>query len=118
MIIFLSCSKCQGTNWTGFFFPYFLQVVYDKDTFFADDRMGDAEIDIQPLVSAAKAHENSTITESMQLGKWLASEDNTLVTDSVIKLADGKVMQAITLRLQNVETGELQIELECVPLTH
>uniref|UniRef100_A0A1D1YH19 Putative ADP-ribosylation factor GTPase-activating protein AGD11 n=3 Tax=Anthurium amnicola TaxID=1678845 RepID=A0A1D1YH19_9ARAE len=96
--------------------PLKLQV-YDKDTFTTDDRMGEAEIDIQPLVSAAKAYENSNIVESMQLGKWLASEDNTLVKDSVISLVEGKVKQEITLRLQNVERGELEIELECVPLT-
>lgn len=94
-----------------------LQEVYDKDTFSTDDRMGEVEIDIQPLVVAAKAYENSTMTESVQLGKWLASEDNTLVKDSVINLAEGKVKQEIALRLQNVERGELEIELECVPLS-
>lgn len=93
-------------------------LVYDKDTFSTDDFMGDAEIDIQPLVSAAKAYEKSTIKESMQLGKWVASKDNTLVQDSVINLVDGgKVKQEISLRLQNVERGVLEIELECVPLT-
>ncbi|KAF8396239.1 hypothetical protein HHK36_017854 [Tetracentron sinense] len=91
--------------------------VYDKDTFTTDDRMGEAEIDIQPLYSAAKAYENSTITESMQLGRWVATKDNTLVKDSVINLVDGKVKQEITLRLQNVECGVLEIELECVPLS-
>lgn len=100
-----------------FNFHFLSQLVYDKDKFSADDRMGEAEIDIQPLVSAAKAYENSTITESMQLGKWLATEDNTLVKDSIISLIDGKVKQEITLRLQNVERGELEIELECVPLS-
>ncbi|XP_010938593.1 probable ADP-ribosylation factor GTPase-activating protein AGD11 [Elaeis guineensis] len=96
--------------------PLKLQV-YDKDTFSTDDRMGEAEIDIQPLVSAAKAYENSTISEPMQLGKWLASDDNTLVKDSIISLDNGKVKQEIALRLQNVERGELEIELECVPLS-
>ncbi|XP_074567815.1 putative ADP-ribosylation factor GTPase-activating protein AGD11 isoform X1 [Curcuma longa] len=96
--------------------PLKLQV-YDKDTFSTDDRMGEAEIDIQPLVAAAKAYENSNISESMQLGKWLASEDNTLVKDSIISLVDGRVKQELTLRLQNVERGELEIELECVPLS-
>ncbi|XP_068659292.1 probable ADP-ribosylation factor GTPase-activating protein AGD11 isoform X1 [Aristolochia californica] len=95
--------------------PLKLQV-YDKDTFSADDRMGEAEIDIQPLISAAKAYENSSITEPMHLGKWLANEDNTLIKDSQISVADGKVKQEITLKLQNVERGELEIELECVPL--
>ncbi|KAK6228663.1 hypothetical protein QUC31_005916 [Theobroma cacao] len=92
-------------------------LVYDKDTFSTDDFMGDAEIDIQPLVAAAKACENSELRESMQLGKWVASKDNTLVKDGIITLVDGKVKQEISLRLQNVERGVLEIELECVPLT-
>lgn len=90
-------------------------LVYDKDKFTTDDFMGEAEIDIQPLVSAAKAYENSTITESMQLGKWIAGQDNTLVKDGIISLADGKVKQEISLKLKNVERGVLDIELECVP---
>ncbi|XP_011000552.1 PREDICTED: probable ADP-ribosylation factor GTPase-activating protein AGD11 isoform X1 [Populus euphratica] len=92
-------------------------LVYDKDTFSTDDFMGEAEIDIQPLVAAAKAYENSTITESMQLGKWIAGQENTLVKDGIITLVDGKVKQEISLKLKNVERGVLEIELECVPLT-
>ncbi|KAG7016631.1 putative ADP-ribosylation factor GTPase-activating protein AGD11, partial [Cucurbita argyrosperma subsp. argyrosperma] len=92
-------------------------LVYDKDTFSTDDFMGEAEIDIQPLVAATKAYEKSTIDESMQLGKWVASTDNILVKDGVINLVDGKVRQDISLRLQNVEKGVLEIELECIPLT-
>lgn len=91
--------------------------MYDKDTFSTDDFMGEAEIDIQPLVAAAKAYETSSVTESTQLGKWVASKDNTLVQDGVITLIDGMVKQDISLRLQNVERGVLEIELECVPLT-
>ncbi len=41
------------------------QLIYDKDTFSTDDFMGEAEIDIQPLVAATKAYETSTITEPM-----------------------------------------------------
>ncbi|KAK9123252.1 hypothetical protein Sjap_012854 [Stephania japonica] len=48
--------------------------VYDKDTFSTDDHMGEAEINILPLVSAAKAYENSNIQESMQLGRWIATK--------------------------------------------
>ena len=92
-------------------------IVYDKDSFKNDDFMGEAEIDIQPLVSAAKAYEKSSINESMQLGKWVATGDNTLVKDGIISLEEGKIRQEISLRLQNVERGVLQIELECVPLT-
>ena len=79
--------------------------------------MGEAEIDIQPLVSAARAYENLAIGEPMQLGKWLASKDNTLLQDGSITSVEGRVKQEISLRLQNVERGVLEIELECVPLT-
>ncbi|GAB2216539.1 hypothetical protein Droror1_Dr00024314 [Drosera rotundifolia] len=92
-------------------------LVYDKDTFSTDDFMGEAEVDIQPLVTAAKAYERSSINESIQLGKWVASKDNTLVKDSIIYLKDGKVKQEMSIRLQNVERGILDLELECVPLT-
>ena len=94
-----------------------MQLVYDKDTFTNDDFMGEAEIDIQPLVTAAKATELVKMEDSMQLGKWVSSADNTLVTDGIISLIDGKVKQDIVLKLQNVERGVLQVELECVPLT-
>ena len=90
--------------------------MYDKDTFTTDDYMGEAEIDIQPLVTAAIAFEKSSVDETTQLGKWIASKDNTLVNDGVINLIDGRVRQQIALRLQNVERGVLEIELECVPL--
>lgn len=90
--------------------------MYDKDTFTYDDYMGEAEIDIQPLVSAAKAAESVKSGESMELGKLIASKENTLVFDSNINLVDGKVKQAITLKLNNVERGVLEIELECVLL--
>ncbi|XP_050235242.1 probable ADP-ribosylation factor GTPase-activating protein AGD11 [Mercurialis annua] len=97
--------------------PALKVLVYDKDTFTTDDFMGEAEIDIHALVAAAKAYETSTISEPVQLGKWVASKDNTLLKDGVIILEDGKVKQDISLRLQNVERGSLEIQLECVPLT-
>ncbi|KAK8952032.1 putative ADP-ribosylation factor GTPase-activating protein AGD11 [Platanthera zijinensis] len=96
--------------------PLRLQV-YDKDTFNTDDRMGEAEIDIQLLILAAKAYKNSSILEPMQLGKWLATEDNALAKDSIIALVDGRVKQDISLKLQNVESGQLEVELECMSLS-
>ncbi|KAL0744152.1 hypothetical protein Bca4012_085665 [Brassica carinata] len=92
-------------------------LVYDKDTFTTDDFMGEAEIDIQPLVSAAQAYETSSIKEPMQLGSWVASKDNTLVSDGIISQEEGKVKQDISLGLQKVERGVLEIQLECLPLT-
>lgn len=80
--------------------------------------MGDAEIDIQPLLSAAKeASESSSIRKPMQLGNWRSSKENTVMKDGTITLEDGRVKQDIAIKLQNVERGVLEIELECVLLT-
>ncbi|KAI0526768.1 hypothetical protein KFK09_002359 [Dendrobium nobile] len=97
--------------------PLRLQV-FDKDTFSTDDEMGEAEIDIQPLVEAAKVYEKSFLNaEPIQVGKWLATDYKTLVNDSIFSLVDGKVKQEITLQLQNVESGHLEMELQCMPLS-
>ena len=94
-----------------------MQEVFDKDLLSADDTMGEAEIDLQPLVSAARIHEGMKNRGRLQIGKWLATNDNALVADSIIWLKDdGKVMQDLCLQLQNVESGILQLELEWSPL--
>eukprot|EP00250_Pteridium_aquilinum_P009923 c19030_g1_i2 orf=429-1514(-) len=91
--------------------------VFDKDLLSADDSMGEAEIDLQPLVSAARIHEGIQAKGRLQVGKWLATNDNALVEDSLIWLKeDGHVMQGLSLRLQNVESGLLDLDLEWVPL--
>ncbi|XP_066315953.1 probable ADP-ribosylation factor GTPase-activating protein AGD11 isoform X1 [Miscanthus floridulus] len=91
--------------------------VYDKDTFTTDDRMGEAEINIQPLVAAAKAFETSAIADTAQLNKWMAKDGIWIPRDSAISIVNGKVKQVVNVRLQNVERGQLEMELECVPLT-
>lgn len=106
--------------------------VLDKDRFSADDEMGEAEIDIQALVSLAKAYEiinpfagagaggEVEVPPVMEVvvGKWLATEHSALVKDSIFSLVRGnEVKQQITLRLRNVETGHLDMELHCIPLT-
>lgn len=130
--------------------PLLKVIVFDKDKFTTDDFMGEAEIDIEPLVSAAKALENCnviepitqdvkpvegkendgviTLAEALQnfnvnelstqhIEPEEGKDDNAQAHDGVITLAEGKAKQEIVIKLQNVESGELQIELECVPLT-
>jgi len=112
-LVFLICS------WQLFALPfvcYALQSVFDHDTFSADDIMGEAEIDIQPLITSAMAFGDPEMFGNMQIGKWLKSNDNALIDDSIINIVDGKVKQEISLKLQNVESGELQVELEWMPL--
>ena len=93
-----------------------LQRVFDHDTFSADDIMGEAEIDLQPLITSAMAFGDAGMFGNMQIGKWLKSQDNALIDDSTVNIVDGKVKQEVSLKLQNVESGELEIELEWMPL--
>lgn len=90
--------------------------VFDHDTFSADDIMGEAELDIQPLITSAMAYGDPEMFGDMQIGKWLKSHDNALMEDSIINIIDGKVKQDMWLKLQNVECGELELEVEWMPL--
>ncbi|CAK9161575.1 unnamed protein product [Ilex paraguariensis] len=90
--------------------------VFDYDTFSADDIMGEAEIDIQPMIASAMAFGDAGMFGDMQIGKWLKSHDNALLEDSTVNIVDGKVKQAVSLKLQNVESGEIYLELEWMPL--
>ncbi|KAK2991247.1 hypothetical protein RJ640_018004 [Escallonia rubra] len=97
------------------FGPLKLQV-FDHDTFSADDIMGVAEVDMQPMITSAMAFGDAGMFGNMQIGKWLKSHDNALIEDSTVNIVDGKVKQAVSLKLQNVESGELFLELEWMPL--
>jgi len=90
--------------------------VYDYDTFSADDIMGEAEIDLQPMITAAMAFGDVLMLGNMQIGKWLKTSDNALIKDSTVNILDGKVKQEVFLKLQNVESGEIELELEWIPL--
>ncbi|WZZ25108.1 hypothetical protein YC2023_008509 [Brassica napus] len=90
--------------------------VFDYDAFSGDDIMGEAGIDIQPLITSAMAFGDPEMFGDMQIGKWLKSRDNALIEDSIINIADGKVKQEVHIKLQNVESGELELELEWLRL--
>ncbi|KAH1050879.1 hypothetical protein AAZX31_08G121400 [Glycine max] len=92
--------------------------VFDYDLFSADDIMGEADIDLQPLITSAIAYGDARMFDDMQIGKWLKSNGNALIDDSIVNIVDGKVKQVISLKLQNVESGELDLELEWMPLDY
>ncbi|KAI3500202.1 hypothetical protein L1887_36019 [Cichorium endivia] len=89
--------------------------VYDSDTFSLDDKMGDAEFDIQPFLESIKMHlgnlPNDTIITTVK-----PTRTNCLAEESQIKLIDGKVIQKMVLRLQNVECGEVEIQLSWIEI--
>ncbi|KAJ1259860.1 hypothetical protein BS78_10G188400 [Paspalum vaginatum] len=95
--------------------PLKLQV-FDHDMLSKDDKMGEAEIDLQPMISAATAFGDPELLADMQIGKWLKSLDNALARDSAVIVVNGKVKQEVSLKLQNVESGEVDLELEWIPL--
>ncbi|RWW16512.1 hypothetical protein BHE74_00058599 [Ensete ventricosum] len=86
------------------------QKVYDKDTFTPDDKMGDAEIDIGAFVEAVKMNlsdlPNGTIITTEK-----PNRKNCLADESPVVWKDGRVVQDIILRLRNVESGELELQL-------
>ncbi|GAU44510.1 hypothetical protein TSUD_122800 [Trifolium subterraneum] len=89
--------------------------VYDKDSFTMDDKMGDAEIDIGPFVEAVKMRleglPNDTIVTRVQ-----PSRQNCLAEESHIVYKDGKVFQNMVLRLRNVESGEVELQLHWIDI--
>nr|AGV54351.1 ADP-ribosylation factor GTPase-activating protein AGD11-like protein [Phaseolus vulgaris] len=94
--------------------PIHLQV-YDKDTFSMDDKMGDADFSIVPFTEAVKMRlaglPNNTIVT-----KVLPSRQNCLAEESHIVWKDGKVVQNMVLRLKNVESGEVELQLNWIDI--
>lgn len=96
--------------------------VFDWDKFSYDDPMGVATIDVQPFVEAvnnitavARAGgdlpPNNTIIRTI-----LPCRDNDLADPSRIYFFNGKFLQDIVLRLRNVESGEVEIQLMWVDI--
>jgi hypothetical protein len=92
------------------------QEVYDHDMFSADDIMGEAEIDLQPMITAAMAFGDPSRLGDMQIGRWFMTKDNALLKDSTVNAVSGKIKQEVHLKLQNVESGEIELELEWVSM--
>ncbi|KAE8700789.1 BED zinc finger,hAT family dimerization domain, putative isoform 1 [Hibiscus syriacus] len=78
--------------------------------------MREAEIDIQPSITYAMSYGDPQMFENMQIGKWLKSNDNAVMEDSIVNIIDGRVRQEVSLQLQNVESGEIYLEVEWLPL--
>ncbi|KAK9750290.1 hypothetical protein RND81_02G184900 [Saponaria officinalis] len=87
--------------------------VYDKDTFTDDDKMGEAQIDIDPYLEYVKAGLTDLPNGSV-VAKIHPDRKNCLSDASHIVCKDGKLVQDMVLRLNNVATGEVEIQIEWV----
>lgn len=123
------CSNQFGTVFSGVFFFLLVktfhahivcnvkneQIVNDKDTFTPDDELGDAEIDINPLIQGVKMGKDvdSLISsEPLALKTVKPNDSNCLEQESDIVWDDGRVRQEMHLKLRNIESGVVVVELE------
>ncbi|XVF75158.1 hypothetical protein PTKIN_Ptkin13bG0164800 [Pterospermum kingtungense] len=89
--------------------------VFDKDRFKADDKMGHAHLNLQPLVSAARmSHVLRVSSGEMALRKVVPDSDNCLARESSISCINGEVVQSVWLRLCDVESGEIELKVRLI----
>lgn len=92
-----------------------MQIVYDKDTFTADDTMGDAEIDIKPYIECLRMGLES-LPDGSVVKRVQPSRENCLADESCCVWNKGKIVQDMCLRLRNVEHGEVAVQIEWIDL--
>lgn len=88
--------------------------MYDKDTFI-DDAMGNAELDIRPLVEVVKMKIEG-VADNTVVKKVVPNRQNCLAEESTIYISEGKVKQDVVLRLRDVECGEIELQLQWVDI--
>lgn len=92
-----------------------LQEVFDKDRFKADDKMGNAYVNVQPIASAARMRRVLQASDvDTNIRKVAPGSDNCLVRDSFVRCINGEIVQDMWLRLDNVESGELELKIKWV----
>ncbi|KAL7114626.1 hypothetical protein ACP275_04G132800 [Erythranthe tilingii] len=96
----------------------FSLVVYDHNKFSMNNQIGVAEFDIKLLVKAAgwmMMHWNS-LPNGTIFSRILPATSNCLSKESCVLWDNGRVIQDMCLRLQNVECGEIELQLEWINL--
>ncbi|KAI9100299.1 hypothetical protein K1719_024517 [Acacia pycnantha] len=89
--------------------------VYDKDTFSFDDKMGEAEFDINPFIEAVKMRLKD-LPDGTIVTRIPPNRQNCLAEESHILWKEGKVVQNMVLRLKNVESGEVELQLQWIDI--
>ncbi|CAH1417019.1 unnamed protein product [Lactuca virosa] len=91
--------------------------VYDKDTFSEDDNLGTANVDVNPYLECL---EMRTDLNDLAVGTKLETvepdEHNHLAEESFIVWNKDSITQDMILRLRNVETGEIEVQIEITPV--
>ncbi|KAI0502199.1 hypothetical protein KFK09_017146 [Dendrobium nobile] len=87
--------------------------VFDKDLFSFDDPMGNAEFDIRAIFDVVKMNLEDFVDGSV-ITTVVPNRQNCLAEESAIRLENGKVYQDMFLRLRNVESGEIELQLQWI----
>ncbi|KAK7407499.1 hypothetical protein VNO78_09452 [Psophocarpus tetragonolobus] len=90
-------------------------MVFDKDTFSVDDKMGEAEIDFKPYVQCMQMGLKK-LPNGCAVKRIKADRTNCLAEESSCIWQNGNIVQEMILRLKNVERGELIVEIEWVDI--
>ncbi|GMJ03715.1 C2-domain ABA-related 9 [Hibiscus trionum] len=87
--------------------------VFDKDTFTRDDQMGVVVIDIKPYIAALKMAKGlHHLPSSCTLKRIQSGRNNCLAEESCVVWENGKVTQDMRIKLQDVECGEILLQLD------
>ncbi|KAK7310101.1 hypothetical protein RJT34_07374 [Clitoria ternatea] len=90
-------------------------IVYDKDTFSADDKMGEAVINLKPYVECLGMGLEK-LSDGCVVKRIQVDRTNCLAEESSCVWKNGKIVQEMALRLKNVECGEVVMEIEWVDI--
>ncbi|KAI4367035.1 hypothetical protein MLD38_022818 [Melastoma candidum] len=91
--------------------------VYDRDRFSADDKMGDADINMGPFVEALRGVGLTRLHAGAVVARIQPTRDTCLAEEShIVSNGKGGLTQRMILRLKNVESGEVELELEWIDI--
>ncbi|KAF7001252.1 hypothetical protein CFC21_016962 [Triticum aestivum] len=94
--------------------------VFDKDKFSKDDKMGDAEVDLEPLLQMARMDlediRSGTVVRTVRPHRGGAGGSCCLADESSIVWEEGQVVQDALLKLRNVATGIIHLQLRWVKI--
>lgn len=97
------------------FTNFLFQAVYDKDKFTVDDALGEADIDIKPYIECIRAG-TENLPDGTKIRSVEPNGENCLDDVSDVIWNKGKITQDMILRLKNVESGKVEIQIEWIDI--
>ena len=94
--------------------------MFDKDKLSKDDPMGEAQVDVEPLVQMARMDlediRSGTVVRTVRPHRGGTSSVCCLADESNIVWEEGQVVQDALIKLRNVATGIIHLQLRWVKI--